>query len=245
MYFSIVCSIVVLFGYLYANIDNIFISRVSLRLLYISSVIWGCILLKYYGIGVIKILFIRKSYSSLPDIPEFKQFSKIAKDMEVKLNKKQPFVLKKGLNNAAFRSWTNQLIFGDVLFDKLDTHERLALFYHEITHVKKLGRYILKYALVLLSALISTAFILRGEPDHISALVCISLFFAVFPYISRRFEYEADYGALQGTTVETARSLLEKSEKRNRWDRETITHPSILSRIAKLESYQAKVAKDK
>jgi len=53
------------------------------------------------------------------------------------LDKKHPFVLIMGLDNAYYDPLMGRIALGDVLLNRLEGQEGMALVSHELTHVKK------------------------------------------------------------------------------------------------------------
>ncbi len=173
-----------------------------------------------------------KKYCSSYEIPDYEEMQKVVKDMGVKLGKKHPFVLKMGLDNAYYDPMGGHIGLGDILLNRLVGQEPIALVSHELTHIKK--NHHMKQFFLLLALCIPLAVTLRREPDLVFGVVWIALFLTLFPYVSRMFEFEADAGAADQTSTEVSISLLKKMEVEERWDRESVTHPSIDSRIERL-----------
>jgi Zn-dependent protease with chaperone function len=183
-----------------------------------------------------RIRFSRKKYASSYEIPDYENMQKLVERMRVKLDKKHPFVLKRRLNNAFSDPLMMRVILGAALVNRLESQERMALVSHELTHLKK--EHVIKQLLLLLSLYVPLAFTLRREPDFIFGAVWMALFLTLFPYVSRRFEYEADAGAAAETSPEASISLLKKLKAEERWGREAVTHPSIQSRVERLRKRQ-------
>jgi Zn-dependent protease with chaperone function len=234
IYFSVVCSITVLCGYLFTYLQSsISISRALLVLFCLSSIIWGYLLIKYF-VKMLKIRFGTKK-SGVLDI-QAPEFEKLAEEMKIKLNKTRPFVLQKNLDNAYYNPQEARVVFGDVLFNRLTPPERLATLSHEFAHIKR-HHYFKLFSLLPLSLVLTMA-TLPTEPSYIFAITSIALILAIFPYISRKFEYEADAESANRTSINTTISSLQKAERIHRWDRETVTHPSTNRRIERLRRRQ-------
>jgi Zn-dependent protease with chaperone function len=182
---------------------------------------------------MVRIGFSKKKYSSSYDIPDYENIQKLVDRMGVKLNKKHPFILKLGLDNAYSDPLMRRVVLGDTLLAKLETQERMALISHELTHLKE--NHNIKRILPLFIFYIPLVFTLRREQDLVFGAVWIALFMILLPYVSRRFEYKADACAVDETSPEANISLLKKVEAEEHWDYETITHPSIQSRIDRIE----------
>jgi Zn-dependent protease with chaperone function len=175
-----------------------------------------------------------RNYASSYEIPDYESMQEFVERMRFKLDKKHPFVLKIGLDNAYYDHRKGRIVLGDVLAKRLETQERMALIGHELTHAKR-GHLFKQIVFLPLISFVITAFLLRREPDWIFCAVCTALFLVLFPYVSRRFEYEADAGAAHETSPAVTISLLKKTEVEERWGYESVTHPSIRSRIGRIE----------
>jgi Zn-dependent protease with chaperone function len=141
-----------------------------------------------------------------------------------------------GLDNAYYDHWKDRIVLGEVLIQRLESQERMALVAHELTHVKK-GHLVKEVLILPFIAIVITLLLLHREPDSVFCAVCIALFLVLFPYISRRFEYEADAGAAHETSPTATISLLKKTEVEERWGYESVTHPSIRAGLVELRSY--------
>lgn len=236
--FSILCLITVLSGYVYTYINSTVGKHISTIFLYLSAAIWVYLCLRQL-IRMIKIRVLTKRYASTYKISDYEEMQKIVQEMKVKLNKKHPFVVKMGLDNASYDPLMGRIVLGDVLLKKLKGQERMALVSHELTHVKK--NHLGKQFAPLLVLYIPLSITLHREQDLVFCLVWIALFLMVFPYISRMFEYEADAGAADKTSPEASISYLKKAEVEENRGRETVTHPSIEKRIQRLIERQRKI----
>lgn len=228
IYFSLLCLITVVCGYLLSFLMSSASGIQVIRaFFYISAAILGYFFIKFF----VKLFMIKfraaKSGSSIAiKAPEFK---KLAEEMNVKLNKNRPFVLQKKLDNAYFDLLNKRVVFGDIFFNRLTSPERLATLSHEFTHEK--NWHFLKTFALLAFIFILTALTMRREPDLIWFITWIALALAIFPHMNRKFEYEADAEAARRTSVEATISSLKKVRKEEQWDRESVTHPSINKRI--------------
>ena len=241
--FSILCLITVLSGYVYTYTNSTAGKHVSIVFLYLSAAIWAYFCLRQL-VRMTRIRVFMKNYASSYEIPDYEEMQKIVKEMRVKLDKKHPFVLKVGLDNAYYDPLMGHIALGDILFNKLETQERIAIVAHELTHTKRnhYAKQLFFLPVVLAILLILT---LHREPDLVFWAVWIALFLMLFPHVSRRFEYEADAGAADKTSPEASISSLKKTEVEERWGRETVTHPSIQSRIERLLKRQRKLPPNK
>lgn len=230
--FSILCFITVLSGYVCTYTNSTSVKYVSIAFLCLSVAIWAYFCLRQLA-RMTRIRFSRKKYASSYEIPDYENMQKLVEKMRVELDKKHPFVLKSGLDNAYSDPLMRRIILGDILLNRLESQERMALVGHELTHLKK--NHIIKQILPLFVLYIPLVFTLHREQDLVFCAVWIALFMMLFPYVSRRFEYEADAGTVGETGPEASISLLRKMEVEERWGRETATHPSIQSRIERIE----------
>lgn len=231
IYFSIVCLITVLCGYLLSYLNNgTAVRGALLGIFYVSAIIWGYFFIKFFAKMLIIKLRVKKSREI--EAPEFK---KLAEEMKVKLNKNRPFVLQEKLDTAYFDLQNKRVVFGDIFFNRLTPTERLATLSHEFTHEKK--RHFLKTFISLVFALVLTALTMRRGLDLTWGITWIALFLAIFPHMNRKFECEADAEAASRTSVEDTISSLKKVTKKEHWDRESVTHPSINKRIQNLRRH--------
>lgn len=231
IYFSVVCLITVLCGYLLSYFNNgISARRALLVIFYFSAIIWGYPLIK--NLAKVSITRLRaKQSGNLIDI-EAPEFKRLAEEMKVKLDKKHPFVLQKDLDGAYCDPQNKRVVFGEILFNRLTPIERLAILSHELAHLQQSP--LVKILILIIISLTLTTFTLRRELDWIFFITWLALSLAIYPYMIRKCEYEADAEAANRTSPETAISSLKKAEKKEHWDRETVTHPSINKRIQNL-----------
>jgi len=236
--FSILCLITVLSGYVYTYTNSTAGKHISIVFLYLSAAIWAYFCLRQL-VRMTRIRVFMKKYASSYEIPDYEEMQKMVKEMRVKLDKKHPFVLKMGLDNAYYDPLMGRIALGDVLLNRLEGQERMALVSHELTHLKK--NHFAKQIFLIFVLYIPLIITLHREQDLVFCAVWIALFLMLFPYVSRRFEYEADAGAADKTSPEASISSLKKAEVEERWGRETVTHPSIESRIERLLERQRKI----
>lgn len=222
----------VLSGYIYTYTDTVSIRHISAVFLWLSVAVWACLCLRQLA-TMVRIRFSQRKYPSSYDVPDHENLRKLAERMRVKLDKEHPFVLRIGLDNAYYDLWNGRIGLGDILVKTLERQERMALVGHELTHVKK--NHFVKLFVVLLLTFIVSTFLLHREPDAVFCAVWIALFLALFPHLSRGFEYQADAGAAHETDPATTISFLKKTDTEERWNRETVTHPSTRSRIRRVE----------
>ena len=222
----------VLSGYIYTYTDSASIKHISMIFLWLSVASWAYFCLRQF-VNMARIGLSKKKYPSSYEIPDYENIQTLVDRMGVKLDKKHPFILKLGLDNAYSDPVTRRVFLGDTLLGKLEAQERMALISHELTHLKE--NHNLKRILPLFILYIPLVFTLRRGQDLVFGVVWIALFMILLPYVSRRFEYKADARAVDETSPEANISLLKKVEAEERWDYETITHPSIQSRIDRIE----------
>lgn len=232
VWFPAICAISVFCGYIFTY-GSESARQVPLLLMYFSSVIWGCLSIRH----LVKMLKFRLTLSRKHriyfDFPDLEMLKNLADEMKVKLNKKHPFALTEGLDNAFYDPLHGRIVLGETIINKLETAERLALAAHELTHVKK-NHYFIQFAGLPFILFIFVALTLRRELDWIFGLVFIASFCMLFPIVSRRMEYQADAGAASKTRIDVVISQLRKTEDPKRWGRETVTHPSTNSRVNRL-----------
>jgi Zn-dependent protease with chaperone function len=200
--------------------------------LWLSAASWAYFCVRQF-VSMARIGFSTKKYPSSYDIPDYEHIQELVDRMGVKLDKKHPFTLKLGLDNAYSDPVMRRVFLGDALLGKLETQERMALISHELAHLK--GYHNIKRILPFFALYIPLVFTLPREQDVVFGAVWIAFFMILFPHISRRFEYEADARAVREIGPEANISLLKKAETEEGQDCETVTHPSIQSRIKRIE----------
>jgi beta-lactamase regulating signal transducer with metallopeptidase domain len=174
------CLATVLSGYVYTYANGTMIKQVSLIFLCLSVAVWAYLYLRRM-IKIAKIRLSVKKYAVSTEIPDYGKMQKLTKEMKVKLDEKQPFVLRKGLNNAYYDLLHSRIVLGDILFNKLETQERIALVTHELTHIKRNhpAKQLIFLPVVLAILLMLT---LHREPDLVFLLVWIAFILTIFPY---------------------------------------------------------------
>jgi Zn-dependent protease with chaperone function len=211
--FSVLCLITVSSGYVGTCTNSTIGKLIAIVLLCLSVVIWAYFCLRQI-VAMLKMRVSRK-YPSSYELPDYESMQKLVGKMRVKLDKKHPFVLKLGLDNAYYDHWKDRIVLGEVLVQRLESQERMALVGHELTHVKK-GHLVKEILILPFIAIVITILLLHRDPDSVFCAVCIALFLVLFPYVSRRFEYEADAGAAHETSPAATVSLLKKTEVEER-----------------------------
>jgi Zn-dependent protease with chaperone function len=158
----------------------------------------------------------------------------LAKKMGVRLNQKKPIGIKIDYDNAYALPMTRQIVLGDKLLNTLGNEELLALFAHELTHLKEY-HWLNSLLFTLYPALI-LAIPLRyiQAPCVFFNYVFYALFFVAFVVINWRNENSADSGAVKYAGRQATASLLRHLVPRGQWRRESETHPSIYSRIKRI-----------
>ena len=134
--FSILCLITALSGYAYTSTSSTAGKHVSIVFLYLSAAIGAYFCLRQL-VRMTRIRFFMKKYASSYEIPSYEEMQKMVKETRVKLDKKHPFVLIMGLDNAYYDPLMGRIALGDVLLNRLEGQEGMALVSHELTHVKK------------------------------------------------------------------------------------------------------------
>jgi Zn-dependent protease with chaperone function len=184
-------------------------------------------------------LAIKRNIKTYPNREEFPEIIELAKEMNVKLNYKKPFILVENFNNMTY-SDHNQLILGKALIEKLSIEEQRAAIAHEFGHVKK------KHLLVLYVCVLVFLYIVyvtvSHDPPVIFWLIELSVFILILMVIIHRNEYSADTVAAKTTSIETVSTALKKTIKPQKWSVEDITHPSVNKRIARLNKQTKRIA---
>ncbi len=175
----------------------------------------------------------RKSISWDVEFPELKE---LAKRMRIRLHKKRPFGVEKGLDNAHIPHFSKQIIFGEKLLQRLENSEFLALAAHELTHLKQHHNCKKLLWIIILCAPISLLLSRTTTPDCIQGLIVIALLMITLIVGSRRYEYKADAGAVLHAGREPTLSLIRKTANSyEKWYRNVALHPSASQRIRKIE----------
>ena len=162
------------------------------------------------------------------------------------VNLQQVYLIPSGNGQMAnaFASSGNQISFTDFLLQRMSQREVDFVMAHELTHLKhkhpaKLGMARgggLFLSLILLDTIL--VFVPGGQLAFVRYLFVFAMMM-VFPYfISRRFEYASDAGAVQATgDAKAAISALFKLAQLNmhpfqwsKWSEKWMSHPSILRR---------------
>ncbi len=132
------------------------------------------------------------------------------------------------------------MILGDILFNKLNIQEILAIIGHEFGHIKYIYKLVLSLFVIPLILAISTI-IISPECNCITLFILfVSTFLTLFPFANRTSEYKADLESAKEIGAENLISALTKITSPEEHNREYITHPSINKRIRNLISYKTK-----
>ena len=251
MYTFILCLVVILTGFLYIYLSNNIGCAISFVLFCISSAITLFVLLKmtYKFLKMIRMRMnslihwiskktCRKGEEEIPIIEGLDDFIQLAKKMNVKLNKKNPFKKVRNLDNIGADLFERRIILGDKLFDRLNHAERLAVVAHELAHFKMVHAGVQLASMLLLWVLM--VLFLPQAPESM-LLLLISFFMQIvalflgFSVSSYLCEYWADCVAVGYTkNKEAFISALQELDSSDKWDFEYVTHPSINSRVARL-----------
>lgn len=232
-----ICGVVLIAGWSYWYTGTAQIKLLAIMIFFVTGEImvwqWG----NFFGrtfIENIKYTF-KKSDISWESPHIAPQYIELAKRMKVKLNKKKPFGVIKGLNNAYSNSFKNQVLLGEDLLVNLSKKQRLALVAHELTHLKQNhnSRFVIFGMIAAMLASISLGF--STGPTIINNLMIFAALIITFVFISWKNEYDADKGASYYVNKESTIALLRRIVPRNRWGEESETHPSILARTSKLK----------
>ncbi len=177
----------------------------------------------------------KKNLISWEDCQIFKDFRAIAKEQNIRLNKKRPFGIRRNFDNAYANPLTGQIIIGDKLLKKLGDELSTSLIGHELTHIKRNHHLKMMVGTMFVPAIIAIPLRIFGTPDIVYQLVLYAGFFIMFLLISWHNEYDADYGAAKISGTRNTIIMLRKLVPRRQWRNESETHPSINSRILKLK----------
>lgn len=128
----VVCMLVILSGYFYHYGGDPIVRLVSICVMFTTAEMMTYFWSNFIGKNLIEVLLEKKSLISWVDMPDFMM---LANKIGVKLNKRRPFGLRKGYNNA-YAKPNGQLVFGEILLQRLDREERLSLAAHELTHLR-------------------------------------------------------------------------------------------------------------
>lgn len=178
--------------------------------------------------------FAQRKHVSWDDLAMSEALKKLATEQGITLHKRRPLGIRRDFDNAFALPWTRQIIVGDALLKRLSSSELLALFGHELTHLKQNhGTKLMWYALYM-PMVVTWPLTLLGAPHVVSYVVTFAAFCIIFSMVSRRNERLADEGASVIAGPEAVISLLKHIVPQNRWRGESETHPSILRRIVRL-----------
>jgi len=156
----------------------------------------------------------------------------------VKLHSKKPFGIQKNLDNAYANFITRQIVFGDRLIKRLPEDELLALFGHELTHLKEGHNVKLAIWASVIPMLVPIPLLFTLAPSVVLNTVSAAAFFMTFLFVSWRNEYCADRGGAAVAGSRAMSSLLKHLVPRKQRKRESETHPSVSSRLLKLSKSQ-------
>ena len=228
-------GVTLLAGYSYWYVDSPILKLAAILVFFVSAgaMVWQCV--NFFGrsmVPIIKITYAGRKAVSWVEIPEFRE---LARQMRVRLHRKRPFGIKKGLNNAYANYLTGQIVFGDDLLQRLGRQECLALAAHELTHLKQNHWVRMFQLLVIVGLIVSLSLSLASGPAIVSNLICAAALMITFVFVNWRNEFAADRGAGIRIGKAATISLLQSIVPANQWQRESETHPSLSDRISKLQ----------
>jgi heat shock protein HtpX len=156
----------------------------------------------------------------------------------------------KGQMANAFASSRSHIAFTDVLLQRMSAHEIDFVMAHELTHLQRKHPQHLVWARWLplfLGVYVAQLFFAGSSFALVRYLIIFALVTAVPYFISRRFEYSADAGAvtLTGDPRAAISALFKLSELNmmptqwSRWNEKWLTHPSTLRRAQALAKMAA------
>lgn len=247
----IVCSILIVSGFFYIYLGDGVVRIISVILFCLFSVImlFGLVpvvagFCKVIGMRIgtlIKWIYIKiceKQTQEIVVIDGLDDFIKLAEQMKVKLNKKHPFKKVAMLDNIGADPNMMQIILGEILFNRLEHSERLAVIAHELAHLK------MYHILVQLgSTLFALELIYKCLPKEPGSLLLITIYtlmmiaamFLAYCASGYLCEYWADCVAVSYTKNKVAFiSALKKLRQEDSWDIQYMEHPSINHRISRL-----------
>jgi len=184
--------------------------------------------------GDIGSMFTNWKNISYEEIPEFEPFRKLAADAGVVLNRKRPFGIKKGYNNAWANPITKRIVIGDKFLQR-PVKQQKALLGHELTHIKENHYWRFLIAELVVPTLVAFPLFLTKSTPIIKEVSFYAVFFMTFVLVNWHNEYSADRGGarIAGSRVAMSSLLLAIVPKKSRRV-ESASHPSICSRIIKL-----------
>jgi len=162
----------------------------------------------------------------------------------INLAKRMGVCLKEESILEAAPEWINagatidgKIILGQTITDEFDREARKGILAHELAHLK--ANHPLKSAGVLLVMSIPILFLISflHLPSLVNLLVVFSVYGLILPMVSWRFEYEADAIAVTFVGSQPVIKGLGKLAEVKHSDvrRDTYSHPSISSRISRLQ----------
>jgi len=168
------------------------------------------------------------------------EFSRLARNMKVKLDNKRPYRKVKRLHDigADLLRLRPRIILGEELYIALDDSERLAVMAHEFAHIKMKHLWVrvgsIAAALTLVLCGLPSYQLNLGQRFLCTGMILTTVFMAF--WVSSYFcEYWADDVAAKYTkNKDVYVRALQKIQTENKWDSESVTHPSINSRVARL-----------
>jgi Zn-dependent protease with chaperone function len=166
-------------------------------------------------------------------LPNAKQ---IAEKMNIKYDK--PIYV---TDNPSVTGPFTNLISGKIYFplseiEELHHTENEATFAHELAHIKYSLRFIVEMSLATLATWVFATFLAQFAINLAIFIIAEFAFMMLtFSFVMRRNESRADWAAGKATTPEAVISVLEYFGAKCKVDGDSITHPSIKSRIKRLK----------
>ena len=156
--------------------------------------------------------------------------SNLAKNMNVKLNKKHPFGVTEYPIGAAANMGSSQIIVSkNVLV--LPEGERDAVLAHELAHLRP--KQIMALMLLTYFVLLGITPLMKLNPI-IMSIGATALFLMLRTFIGWNLEYDADNVGASFSSREGLASALKHLVKPEEYDKPSDTHPSVNSRVARL-----------
>ena len=167
---------------------------------------------------------------------DYPAFAALAIRMGIKLNQQHPFGIVKNWNNIGVNN-KGQVILGEDLLNKLDSNEQDAILAHEFAHLQK-SHLLRVFLWACLPTVVVTLLIWFVWPQmlELAGVVGWAIMLLIAAVVSHSNEYEADKIAATYTQKGFIISGLKETDSRDRWHFDYITHPSIDSRIARLQN---------
>jgi Zn-dependent protease with chaperone function len=229
-----ICVIVILTGYLFA-FNQAQPMRLVTGFLFLIATETMIFLWVPFITKMLSEPFSKQTKTNWDYNPIFDDFRVIAENEHVTLNKKRPFGIKPDLDNAYANSFSGQIVLGSKLMNRLTHDEVMAVFGHELTHLKKnhASKTILFTAFIPFLVALPLMIL---KPGIVHDVVYYAIFFVTFVVACWHNEYDADAGASAIAGRLKMVRVLDKLSPRQTIRTASETHPSPYSRILKLRS---------